>query len=264
MTCNFFQPIYDDQCSFTDDLRYLDTDRTKQEREIFAQYFIEQTEQFGIAVDYIVNNYELSSHDMMYGEHTTKTFDDPVKLIIYIIFNDDSIILNQFGIESQGDITAFIPISSYESVFGEGSEPKSGDLIKLTEYGSTNRPNGRGAEIFEITHRDDQNIQQTIPLMGHYTWMIWAKRYDYSYETNVDPEQVINQINDDERGYASGIVTHEGVPVMYNGEHVIAETGSAELSSTTKTYDQSADELSELIFDYNKNIKSNDDIYGDY
>ena len=100
--------------------------------------------------------------------------------------------------------------------------------------------------------------------MGHYTWMIWAKRYDYSYENNVDPEQVINQINDDERQYASGIVTHDGVPVMYNGEHVIAETGSSELSSITKTYDKSADELGEIIFDYNKNIKSNDDVYGDY
>ena len=114
MSCNFFQPIYDHSCSFTEDLRYWDTDRTAQEREIFAQYFIEQTEQYGIEVDYIVNTYELSSHDMMYGEHTTKTFDDPVKLIMYIIFNDDSIILNQYGIESQGDITAFIPISSYE------------------------------------------------------------------------------------------------------------------------------------------------------
>ncbi len=249
MSCNFFQPIYDESCSFTDDLRYLDTDRTKQEREVFAQYFIEQTEQFGIEVDYIVNNYELSSHDPLYGEHTTKDFDNPVKLVMYVIFNDDSIILNQYGIESQGDITAFIPISSYESVFGEGTEPKSGDLIKLTEYGSTNRPNGRDAEIFEITHRDDQNIQQTIPLMGHYAWMIWAKRYDYSYEKNVTPEKVINQINDD---------------VAQSTDITEVPSLDSVANNIDKTYDSSADELGNLIFDYDANAKSNDDIYGDY
>ena len=264
MTCNFFQPIYEDSCGFTDDLRYLNTDRTRQERELYAQYFIEQTNQFGIEVDYIVNNYQLSAHDMMYGEHTTKDFDDPVKMVMYVIFNDDSIILNQFGIESQGDITAFIPISSYEAIFGEGSEPKSGDLIKLSEYGSTNRPNGRNAEIFEITHRDDQNIQQTIPLMGHYAWMIWAKRYDYSFENNVEPEKVLNQINDDERWYKNGFITHEGEVVTYNGVPVSGETGNRELSSITKTYDSSADELGEIIFDYDENIKSDDDVYGDY
>jgi hypothetical protein len=264
MSCNFFQPIYEDSCGFTDDLRYLDTDRTKQEREIYAQYFIEQTDQFGIEVDYIVNNYALSAHDMMYGEHTTKTFDDPVKMIMYIIFNDDSIILNQFGIESQGDITAFIPISSYQAIFGECSEPKSGDLIKLSEYGSTNRPNGRNAEIFEITHRDDQNIQQTIPLMGHYAWMIWAKRYDYSYENNVDPEKVINQIDEGERQYKKGILVYDDKQVTYNGVPMISETGDKELSSVTKTYDNSADELGELIFDYDKDIKSDDSVYGDY
>jgi hypothetical protein len=249
MTCNFFQPVYEDSCGFTEDLRYLDTNHTKQERELYANYFIEQTNQKGIEVDYIVNNYELSSHDPMYGEHTTKDFADPEKLIMFIIMNDDSIILNQFGIESQGDITAFIPISSYEAVFGAGSEPKSGDLIKLSEYGSTNRPNGRGAPIFEITHRDDENLQLINPLMGHYAWMIWGKRYDYSYENNVDPEKVINQINDDVT-QSDGL---SGVPSL-----------SSVANNVDKTYDGSADELGSLIFDYDSEDKSNDSVYGDY
>lgn len=249
MTCNFFEPVYGSACgNFTEDLRYLDVDKTQQEREIFAQYFIEQVKQWGIEVEYIVNNYELSSHNSMYGEHTTKTFDDPEKLIMFVIMNDDSIILNQFGIESQGDLTAFIPISSYQAVFGEGSEPKSGDLIELSEYGST-RTGGRGGEKFEITHRDDQNIQQTIPLMGHYCWMIWAKRYDYSYENNVDPENLINQINDD-------VAQSDGL------------SGTASLSSVAnnvdKTYDGSADELGSLIFNYDSGDKSDDSVYGEF
>jgi hypothetical protein len=249
MTDCLFTPIYDDSCSFTEDLRFLDTTHTTQERELYSSYFEEQIDQFGTSVDYIQNEYTLSSHDPMYGEHTTKNFADPVPLVMYVVFNDDSIILNQYGIESQGDITAFIPISSFYTAFGVNEEPKSGDLIKLTEYGQTNRPNGRESQIFEITHRDDEDVAQTVPLMGHYIWKIWAKRYDYSYETNVDPEKVINQINDD-------VVQSEGL------------SGTASLSSVAdnvdKTYTSSADELASIIFDYDDNTKSNDSVYGDY
>lgn len=219
----FFTPT-NEPCGFIEDLRYLNTDHTTVERELYQSYFTEQIEQYGIEVDYIENLYELSSHNPIYGEHTTKQFADPQKLVMYVVFNDDSIILNQYSIESQGDITAFIPISSFFEKFGTDKEPKSGDLIQLTEYGETNRPLGRGPQIFEITHRDDEDIQQTIPLMGHYVWKIWAKRYDYSNENNVTPERTSNQLNDD------------GV----------------------------ADELGALIFDYNKKEKSNDSIYGDY
>jgi len=245
----FFTPIVDESCTFTDDIRFLDTDRTKQERELYSSYFEEEIDKYGIEVEYIQNQYELSSHDAIYGEHTIKKFADPQKMIMFVIFNDDSIILNQYGIESQGDITAFIHISSFFDTFGEEAEPKSGDLIKLTEYGQTNRPNGRESQIFEITHRDDENIQQTVPLMGHYTWMIWAKRYDYSYENNVDPEKVLNQINDDVKSQ-----NLSGIPSL-----------SSVKDNINKKYDSSADELGKLIFDYDlESNKSNDSIYGDY
>jgi hypothetical protein len=249
MTCNFFQPIYNTSCQFVEDLRFLDVEHTKQEREIYNQYFIEQVEQFGQEVDYIVNEYDKDLHCAMYGEHTTKNFADPVKLISYVVMNDDSVILNQFGIEGNGDITVFIPIDRYKHIFGEDSEPKSGDLIRLTEYGSTNRPNGRGEEVFEITHRDDQTLNQTIPLMGHYVWMIWAKRYDYSYENNVQPENLINQINDD-------VFQSKGLSGTPSDPNVA--------DNVDKTYDGSADELGKLIFDYDKKEKSNDSVYGDY
>ena len=248
MDC-LFTPIFDDSCGFTEDLRFLDTDHTKQERDVFSHYFEEQVEQYGIQIEYIRNEYELSSHDPMYGEHTIKNFADPRSMVMYIVFNDDSIILNQFGIESQGDITAFFTISSFFDEFGVDAEPKSGDLIKLTEYGNTGRPNGRNAQIFEITHRDDEDAMQTVPLMGHYVWKIWGKRYDYSYENNVNPEKVINQVNDDVV-QSDGI---GGVPSL-----------SSVADNVDKTYDGSADELGSLIFDYDSETKSNDDVYGDY
>lgn len=247
MSC-FSEPS-NNNCGFTEDLRYLQLERTENMRKIYEEHFIEQVARYGMEVEYVVNLYELSSHNSIYGEHTTKDFADPEKLVMYVIYNNDSIILNQYGIDSQGDITAFIPFSSFEAVFGEGSEPKSGDIIHLTEYGNSGRPNDRGFESFEITHRDDQDIEQTIPLMGHYAWRIWAKRYDYSYENNVKSEPKNNQINDDV----------SNVDVLS-----INPTLSSVIGDIDKTYDDTADELGKLIFDYDEHDQSNDSVYGDY
>lgn len=263
MDCNFFMPV-NESCGFTEDLRYLNTKRTENERALYENYFTEQIGQYGVEVDYIVNGYELSSHNPIYGEHTTKQFADPVKVVMYVIFNSDSIVLNQFGIESDGDITAFIPIKGYEDVFGDGSEPKSGDLIRLTEYGETNRPNDRGAQLFEITFRDDEVMNQTNPLMGHYVWIVKGRRLDYSYENNVTPENVMNQVHDGNREYSDDPLTYQGDDVTYDENTVTTEEGNPELSSITKTYDSSADELGSLIFDYDTDTKSNDSVYGDY
>jgi len=247
--CKFFTPVLAENCTFTEDLRYLNTQNNSNERELYAKYFLEQIEQWGTEVEYQVNNHLLSSDNTLYGEHTTRIFDNPKPIIMYVAYNDDSIVLNQFGIESMGDITAFISISSYKATFGEDAEPNSGDLIRLSEYGSTNRPNNRGAEVFEVTNRDDQIISQTVPLIGHYVWMIWGKRYDYSYENNVTPENTLNQVNDDNTLYSD-------------------LSGSASLSSVTDRInppiDETNDDLGKLIFDYSKDTKSNDSIYGDY
>lgn len=248
--CEFFEPVYDDSCGqFTEDLRYLDTDRTSQYREIISNQFLEQISQWGTEVEYQQDTYRLSSHDSIYGEDTTREFGESQKLIMYVIFNSDSIILNRWGIESDADITAFIHISSFYDAYGTDAEPHMGDLIRTTEYGSTGRPNGREEAVFEITRRDDEDLTQINPLMGHYVWLIRGKRYDYSYEDNVDPEELLNQVHD-------GELQSEGL------------TGTSNLSSVKdsldKKYTQDPDTLGKDIFDYNNSNQSDDDIYGDY
>lgn len=115
----------------------------------------------------------------------------------------------------------------------------------MTEYGSTGRPNGRGGEKFEVTRRDDEDLTQINPLMGHYVWLIRAKRYDYSYENNVTPEKRINQINDD--------------------AFALSLNSFAVSANYVKTYSQEIDELGVEIFDYDlDNPESNDDVYGGY
>jgi hypothetical protein len=76
---------------------------------------------------------------------------------------------------------------------GQSVEPKSGDLIQLSPLGC-DRPNGRGAKIFEITERVDQDIASINPLLGHYVYRIRAKRYEHSFEPGAPREQKNEQV----------------------------------------------------------------------
>jgi hypothetical protein len=76
---------------------------------------------------------------------------------------------------------------------GQAIEPKSGDLIQLSPLGC-DRPNGRGAKVFEITERTDQDIQKLNPLLGHYVYRLKAKRYEYSFEPGAPIEPQNQQV----------------------------------------------------------------------
>lgn len=74
---------------------------------------------------------------------------------------------------------------------GQAIEPKSGDLVQISPLGC-DRPNGRGAKIFEITERVDQDVASINPLLGHYVYRLRAKRYEYSFEPGA-PKELQNQ-----------------------------------------------------------------------
>ena len=149
--------------------------------------------------------------------------------------NENALMLSKFGLVSDDEVTAFVHISAFYETFGYGKEPKSGDLFQLTEYGS-DRPGGRSGNIYEITQRLDQDIAQINALMGHYVWLIKAKRFEYSFEPGVTPEAHNDQIFDDTKNlYASG---------------------------ANKPYANSVDADSKQIFDYTQTDFSN--VYGGY
>jgi predicted lactoylglutathione lyase len=126
---------------------------------------------------------------------------------------------------------------------GQAIEPKSGDLIQLSPLGC-DRPNGRGAKVFEITERTDQDIQKLNPLLGHYVYRLKAKRYEYSFEP--------------------------GAPIEPQNQQVFENTFSGKLSSNipdevqseAKSYPGNIDEQSRTtVLDMSVNKT---DIYGDY
>lgn len=211
--------------------------------DLFKKYWEEQIRLYGMRVDYQVYDYQIENHDFLYGEHPTANFLDPVSMIIGVKMNEDNSAYTKFGVQTKGQITVYIPISIFTETFGEGSEPKAKDLITLTEYGES-RPNGRNGEIYEVVFRDDQVLNETNQLMGHYVWVLEATRYDPSFEENANTEELDAVYDNPFFGELSGDSFEGQKPPL-------------------KKYDDETTTESKKIFDYGQN-KVNTDIFGYY
>ena len=214
--------FYEDNTCF----RFTDKERNADERNVISNYWREQISLYGQKIGYIVNNTTTLSADMLYGEQPTQAYSPPQDLIIAVNLNENALLLSKFGLVSDDELTAFIHISSFYATFGVGAEPKSGDLMHLTEYGS-DRPGGRNGNIYEITQRLDQDIAQINPLMGHYVWLIKAKRFEYSFEPGVIPEAQNDQIFDDTK-----VTTASGADKPYDYDVNVASRGVFDYSKT--------------------------------
>jgi hypothetical protein len=215
-------------------IRFSDKTNNQSERILQSNYWREQINLYGQKVNYYVNTFNLLSADNLYGEQPTQQFAPPLQTIIALNLNENALMLSKYGLLSDDEVTAFIHISSFYATFN-GTEPKSGDVFQLSEYGS-DRPGGRDGKFFEITQRLDEDAATINPLAGHYVWLIKAKRFEWSFEPGLSGEAVNQQIYDD--------------------------TKSATASAATKPYDYSADIESKKIFDYSKTDYS--DVYGGY
>ena len=225
-------------------VRYLAKHYNANERNNFSLWWKEQIEHYGVKVNYYTNGYTLTSQDFMYGEDPTSTFLSAGEVIMVTNITNDSILLSKFGVMADCDMTAMIHVSSYYETFGQGTEPKSGDLIEMIEYGGFgDRPDGRGAPIYEITERDDEYLPQTNALMGHYVWYIKCKRFEYSYEPGMHAEPANTQINDTTAfGRLSGGANPEELTPSVNNSNVDIEGA--------KLFDYSTNKLSSPYGNY--------------
>lgn len=126
---------------------------------------------------------------------------------------------------------------------GQSVEPKSGDLIQVSPLGC-DRPNGRGAKIFEVTERTDQDVASLNPLLGHYVYRLRAKRYEYSFEPGAPIEPQNQQVYENS---FSGI-NSSNIPGVIPSE-TKSYPGDIDGESKTKVLDMSV---------------NNTDIYGTY
>ncbi len=103
----------------------------------------------------------------------------------------------------------------------------------------------RGAPIFEITERRDENLAMNYNMLqGHYVWILHAKRFDYAYQPNAPREPGSNQVSDE---------------TMYG-----KLSGGTNTPENPKVYSQNVETESKRIWDYEKNPDSNSSVYGKY
>jgi hypothetical protein len=238
-------------CTYgTSGVRYLSVDTTDSERQLWNNWWKEQIGQFGQQVDYYINGYNLSAHDYLYGEQPLVRYSIPFPLIMALTLSNDNVVLSKFGLQGEADLTAIIPIDTFYSTVTAMSgvlsasnyEPKAGDLIRLSEYGSL-RPGGRDGRVFEITERVDEMGGENNQLFGHYVWMIKAKRFDYNFEVDAPREALMSQVYDNKAdGYLNNLPK-----ILEN-----------------KSYTQFVDKESTEVFNYKENTQANTSVYGDY
>jgi hypothetical protein len=235
----------DDIFKFNNGLRFLDKQVNCNERDNYKGWWLEQIYQYGTIIDYYTNGTNLDNMDPLYGENPSQRFLDPRKLVFALTLNENSVVLQKFGLMADDELTGFIPIESFTLAMSSQDnpypEPKSGDVIELTEFGNS-RPGGRTGKKFEITDRLDQDVEQMNPLLGHYVWLIKGKRFDYSYEQGIDTEGELQQLTDD--------TYHGGL------------SGDEQLEDDT-LYFNDVDRQGRNIFDYSV-YGDYDDIYGGY
>lgn len=216
----------------TSTLRFTDKQNNECERQLYSNYWREQIEMYGQKVSYYRNTTTVLSADNVYGEQPLARFENPKQFIMAINLTENALILSKFGFQSDDQVTAYVHISSFYAVYPPDIEPKSGDVFKLVEYGS-DRPGERDGKMFEITERVDQDNSQINPLMGHYVWMLKAKRFDYSFEPNITPEKGSNQVFDDTKYGTLTPVDSENTQFIRTS----AYPGDADQVSKTKVFD---------------------------
>jgi hypothetical protein len=188
---------------------------------------------------------------MLYGEHPTAVYESASGMQMFVELSQDALALSQFGFDPGDEFTGFLHIKTFQRQMSsnatyntvDDAEPKSGDLIELAGLGC-DRPGGRGASIYEITERRDEDIGSINPLLGHYVYRIRAKRYENSFEPNAPRELANEQVYDDS---AFG---------------TLSTNISADSVSPAKTYSWDVDTESQTEV-YDMDVNDND-IYGNY
>jgi len=225
--------IYPNNGYMATSLRFTDKDNNGAERLMYSNWWREQIDMYGQKVLYYRNQYNVGTADNIYGEQPLAGFLNPQPMIMAVQLAENALVLSKFGFQSDDTVTAYVHISSFYAVFPPTWEPKSGDVFKLLEYGS-DRPGERDGKMFEITERIDEDNSQINPLMGHYVWMLKAKRFDYSYEPNITFEKGSNQVHDDTN---YGVIpSNQTTPT----QRVSAYPGDADTESKEEVFDMRA------------------------
>jgi hypothetical protein len=243
---NIFAGVYNSRCG-----GFADPSNYQAEKAIFGSGFQELINNYGVEMNYYVNGFNLSAMNILYGEHPTQQYSKPYVIKAYLELKE-SISLASFGMTSDDELTAHIAIKDFTNLFpvsafsmnGQRVEPKSDDLLEITALGC-DRPGNRGSKIFRVTQVLDQDVAAGMnPVLGHYTYRLTCKRFEYNHATNAPVEKGNDQVYDN----------------IFSGK--LSSVLFPSLTSEQKVYPFDIDTISQQdVYDMSKNDTS---IYGTY
>jgi len=136
-------------------IRYLKQDNLKSIQRIQANYFKEIIDQFGVVVDYFKHDitypeqFRDTYENYVYGEANELTYSLSAKLPIYLEFDNDAFILNQYGIQPQQNAVLNVMIDEFNFQFPERGTPTN--LILNTTSATSEVSAGSAIMSYPIT-----------------------------------------------------------------------------------------------------------------
>lgn len=283
--------------------RFTSRQNTQGNRALMMMWWNEMNNLYGMGVHYYVHGYTLSGHDFVYGEQPTAAFAGPTPMIVMGTMDSDSMLLTKWGIQSNSDFTAIIPRKVYADAFGPTAEPKSGDLIRLEEWGcdrpgACGDPYYTGENPYPVTQ--DQvcesifNISTSVPATavappsGYSCGGTWCTRMNwgtivrcpYLFEVTERRDEMVTQNGYNtfmghyvwilhckrfDYSYEPGIAPECGNQKVTDEKDVVGiQPGGTQPVSPNKKYEQNIEDTSDQYWDYKTKPGNNTDVYGDY
>lgn len=161
-------------------IRYLKDENLIPERALYKGYLKEIIQQFGIDAEYFRHDaafYEEPTGlrpNYIYGEDPTMSFWTSAKIIVYMGMNTDSLLMNKFGIETDGDAECYVLIDEFREQFRDMIGTPIFDSVNITV--SANIVGGKGYITGDIVRPeldgyvsipfDHSDLQVTGPVSG--------------------------------------------------------------------------------------------------
>jgi len=271
--------------------RYLNKSNNDNERTLMASYWSELINRWGTNIEYYSYNYDLTGQDYLYGEQPVASFEPPINIVMFADIASEAIMLSKFGIQTDADITLLVTMEDYARVFGRDAEPKSGDVIRLTELGwHKDDVRGYGTEVRALSdnifedicrfHGQDQGTIVWPPSADEGDssgrWVRCSQLFELTDRAHQDMVLKTNVLLGHyvwvlkgkrfDYSYQPGIDPECHMGDVGEETHTGLLSGYTQDPSGPKGYPGNVqDDSNENIFDYdNPDTSRNDKIYGDY
>jgi len=273
--------------------RYVDKEVIFNEEYLYSNYYREQINQYGTRITYYVNAYNVLSADNFYGEDPTRVFAPGRQLNVFVELSENANTLTKFGLQADDEITIYIHLSAFYSVFWDvgtqfigATQGTDSNLLTEQQVDCENeRMRTETPNVFESQYNQVQPKAGDVFTLTEYGKGRPGNRTGKNFEVTEILDEDISRTNQlgghyvwiikgkrFEYSFEPGLKDEGGDDQVYdNSSNGILSGGSqpaspkkkyAEQNNENKTLLSINDVSREQVFDMPKN--DNTDVYGGY